>query len=171
MISMSLDTHAVRQLFPEGTEAHAQLRRSVIQNITKDLILKDTQNRVSTLIQEEIQNYPVDLPSVKEEVKNQMDKLLKDKGWSGIESTQLVREKIREEAEKVASNAIQNFLHDQTQRANKKLEAQIDRVIKMNEHKIDELIRARINNAWTSILDEAIKARINQVFPEVKDAN
>ncbi|ARW58055.1 hypothetical protein [Serratia phage X20] len=171
MISMSLDTHAVRQLFPEGTEARAQLRRSVIQNITKDLILKDTQNRVSTLIQEEIQNYPVDLPSVKEEVKNQMDKLLKDKGWSGIESTQLVREKIREEAEKVASNAIQTFLHEQTQRANKKLEAQIDRVIKMNEHKIDELIRARINNAWTSILDEAIKARINQVFPEVKDAN
>ncbi|BBC78135.1 Hypothetical protein KNT65_gp087 [Escherichia phage EcS1] len=168
MISMSLDTHAVRQLFPEGTEAQVNLRRSVIQNITKDLILKDTNNRVSTLIKEEIKAHPVDIPSVKDEVNKQMNKLLSDQGWKGIQASDIANFKIREEAEKIASNAIQDYLVDQAQRANKKLEHHILHVISQNENKIDELIRNRINNAWTTILDEAIKVRIAQVFPEVK---
>ena len=69
MIDIKLDTYAVRQLFPEGTAARAQLQQSVINNIVKEMVLKDSQNKLKQAVQSEIAIAAIDVPDVRAEVR------------------------------------------------------------------------------------------------------
>ena len=84
MIDIKLDTHAVRQLFPEGTEARAQLQQSVINNIVKEMVLKDSQNKLKQAVQSEVNIATVTIPDVRAEVKKQLQQMFHTRGWSDI---------------------------------------------------------------------------------------
>ncbi|MGC5352342.1 hypothetical protein ACPXAT_27300, partial [Klebsiella pneumoniae] len=65
LIDLKLDTNTIRQLFPEGTEIRAALQQSVIQNIVKEMVLKDSDNKIRKAVSQEIELLGARVPSVK----------------------------------------------------------------------------------------------------------
>jgi hypothetical protein len=167
MIDLKLDTHTIRQLFPEGTEIRSALQQSVIQNIVKELVLKDSDNKIRKAIEQEISLMGSRIPNVNAEVKHQLESFFVKKGWKDIESTLKLDEVMRKEAAQVASHAIQDQIVKIVKEATDKLENRIEETLKLTEKRWEDMIVSRINHNFGIILDKAIAKRIEAAFPEV----
>lgn len=167
MIDLKLDTHAVRQLFPEGSAMRVQLQQSVINNIVKESVLKDSDNKIREAVQSEVSLLGSRIPNVNAEVKSQLESLFTKRGWNKVDGTLQLDRQMREEAARIAENAVKDAITIMVEEASKKLERRIEDTIKMTEHRFEEMIVSRINANFGVIIDTVIAKRLSAAFPEV----
>lgn len=169
MIDLKLDTHAVRQLFPEGSEMRVALQQSVINNIAKEMVIKDSDNKIRQAVNQEVELLGARVPSVKNAVETEVKKFFEKRGWgSGYDSTFALDQAMRKEAQEMAERIVQDRIEKCIQDAVKKLENRIEDTMRMTEHRWDQLVTARINANFGSIIDKVIAERLAAAFPEVK---
>lgn len=168
MIGLKLDTQTIRQLFPEGSEMRVDLQRSVIDNVVKEMVLKDTDNKVRKSVAQEIELMGARIPSVKEAVETELKTFFTKRGWNGYDSTFDLDQAMRKEAQELAQNIIQDRITKCINDAVKKLERRIEETMQMTEARWEQMIVSRINTKFGGVLDKAIAARIAAAFPEVK---
>lgn len=166
MIEIKLDTHTVRQLFPEGTEARSQLQQSVISNIAKDLIVKDTGNKVRKLIQDEINAYGLVIPDVTSAVQAEMAKWFESRGY-GYEkhATEQLKGRLREAADREARATLDAVVNEVIKTATDKVLKDIEYKIAAAEQRIQKIIADRINTKFGEIIDQAVAEKIKTAFP------
>ena len=166
MIGIRLDTHAVRQLFPEGTEAYSQLQQSVISNIAKDLIVKDTGNKVRKLIQDEINAYGLVVPDVSTTVQKEVESWFSRRGYgSPYESSDVLKGRLREAADREARNAVDAIISDVIKTATDKAMKDIEYKIESATRRIEKIIVDRVNQSFASIIDQAVAEKIKKAIP------
>lgn len=168
LIDLKLDTNTIRQLFPEGTEIRSALQQSVIQNIVKEMVLKDSDNKIRKAVSQEIELLGARVPSVKAAVETELKTFFTKRGWNNYDSTFELDQAMRKEAIEVAQNIIQDKITKCIEEAAKKLENRIEDTLRMTEHRWEQMIVSRINNHFGNMLDKAIAERIAAAFPEVK---
>ncbi|WKV23427.1 hypothetical protein SEA1_gp0079 [Salmonella phage SEA1] len=168
MIDLKLDTHAVRQLFPEGSAMRVALQQSVINNIVKELVVKDSKNKITEAVKSEISFQGSNIPNVEDAVRVELKKFFERKGWKPEGTFELERV-MKEEAERVAHEQLLAALQKAADAAAKRMENYITDAIKINERQYEEMIVSRLNESFSEIIDKAIAAKLAQVFPvEVK---
>lgn len=166
MISIKLDTYAVRQLFPEGTEAYSQLQQSVISNIAKDLIIKDTGNKVRKLIQDEINAYGLVVPDVSTAVQKEVESWFSRRGYGApYETSSVLKDRLREAADREARNAVDAIISDVIKTATDKAMKDIEYKIESATRRIEKIIVDRVNQNFASIIDQAVAEKIKKAFP------
>lgn len=166
MIDIKLYTNAVRQLFPEGTVARSQLQQSVIANIAKDLIVKDTGNNVRKIIQEEINAYGLIIPDVTPAVQAEMAKWFesRDYGYEKHATEELkgrLQEAANREARATIDAIVQELIKTATDNAMKNLEYKIEAATR----RIEQIIVDRVNKSFASIIDQAVAEKIKKAIP------
>lgn len=167
LIDLKLDTHTVRNLFPEGTEMRAALQQSVIKNIVKEMVVKDSNNKIREAVYKEIEELGDCVPSVKEAVKTELDKFFVKRGWGGYGSTPELESAMKQRAIETAQCIIQEKISSLINEAAKKLELRIEETLKMSEYRWDQMVTKRINEKFGESLDKAIAVRLAKAFPEV----
>lgn len=166
MIDIKLDTHAVRQLFPEGTTARSQLQQSVISNIAKDLIVKDTGNKVRKLIQDEINAYGLVVPDVSTAVQKEVEAWFSRRGYGApYETSEVLKGRLREAADREARNAVDAIISDVIKTATDKAMKDIEYKIEYATRRIEKVIVDRVNQNFASIIDQAVAEKIKKAFP------
>lgn len=166
MIAIKLDTHAVRQLFPEGTQAYVDLQQAVIGNIAKDLIVKDTGNNLRKAVHEAIQEHAITIPSVKEFVNAELLKWLNSRGWGYEEvGSEYLNQELRKVAESQASLVINDIISDVIKVATDKAMKDIEYKIEAATQRIEKIIVDRVNQSFASIIDQAVAEKIKKAIP------
>lgn len=167
MIDIKLDTNAVRQLFPEGTEARSQLQQSVISNIAKDLIVKDTGNKVRKLIQDEINAYGLVVPDVSPVVQKEVESWFSRRGYGSVQydTSDVLKGRLREAADREARNAIDGIISDVIKNATDKAMKDIEYKIESATRRIEKIIVDRVNQSFASIIDQAVAEKIKKAIP------
>ena len=170
MINLKLDTQTVRNLFPEGSEMRAALQQSVINNVVKEMVLKDSNNKITEAVKSQIALQGARIPNVEAAVREELKKFFERKGWNEVEGTFELERVMQVEAERIARDQLRNALQDVADAATKRMERYIADAIKINERKYEDMIISRLNNGFGEIIDKAIAAKLAQVFPvEVKN--
>ncbi|QQG32161.1 hypothetical protein CkP1_0080 [Citrobacter phage CkP1] len=170
MINLKLDTQTVRNLFPEGSEMRAALQQSVINNVVKEMVLKDSNNKITEAVKSQIALQGSRIPNVEAAVREELKKFFERKGWNEVEGTFELERVMQVEAERIARDQLRNALQDVADAAAKRMEGYIADAIKINERKYEDMIISRLNNGFGEIIDKAIAAKLAQVFPvEVKN--
>lgn len=169
LIDLKLDTHTVRSLFPEGTEMRAALQQSVIKNIVKEMVVKDSNNKIREAVYKEIEELGDCVPSVKDAVKQELNKFFVKRGWgsNGYGSTPELESAMKQRAIETAQCIIQEKISSLINEAAKKLELRIEETLKMSEYRWDQMVTKRINERFGESLDKAIAVRLAKAFPEV----
>ncbi|UFK27203.1 hypothetical protein LG358_00182 [Escherichia phage UoN_LG358_1] len=168
MIDLKLDTHAVRQLFPEGSAMRVALQQSVINNIVKELVVKDSKNKITEAVKSEIAFQGSNIPNVEDAVRKELEKFFERNGWN-VKGTVELKRVMKEEAERIAHEQLLDSLVSSVDAAAKRMENYIADAIKINERQYEEMIVSRLNESFSEIIDKAIAAKLAQVFPvEVK---
>lgn len=165
MIDIKLDTHAVRQLFPEGTTARAQLQQSVINNIVKEMVLKNSENKIKEAVQKEVSNTAVTIPDVRAEVKKQVQQMFHTRGWNDMSATEELSYKMREAANRCASNAIDDMIKETIDSAIKSAEGKIKLAMQSANLRIQEIITRAMNKDFSDQINAAIAAKLAEHFP------
>ena len=165
MIDIKLDTHAVRQLFPEGTSARANLQTSVINNIVKEMVLKDTNNKLREAVQQEVSLQAARIPNVNAAVKEELKKFFEKKGWREQQGTFELDRVMSEEAGRVAREQVRLALHAESEKAYKAMQERIEHAIKVEAQRYEEMIVSRLNRNFGDIIDKAIAAKLASIFP------
>lgn len=165
MIDIKLDTHAVRQLFPEGTEARAQLQQSVINNIVKEMVLKDSQNKIKQAVQQEISSASITIPDVRSEVKKQVQSMFHTRGWNDMSATEDMSLMMRNAAQSCAKNAIDTMISETIDSAINQAEGRIKLSIDSANRRIQEIIVNAMNKNFSDQINAAIAAKLAQHFP------
>ena len=166
MIDIKLDTNAVRQLFPEGTVARSQLQQSVIANIAKDLIVKDTGNNVRKIIQEEINAYGLIIPDVTPTVQAEMAKWFESRGY-GYEkhATEELKGRLQEAANREARATIDAIVHELIKTATDNAMKNLEYKIEAATQRIEQIIVDRVNKSFASIIDQVVAEKIKKAIP------
>ncbi len=128
MIDLKLDTNAVMKLF-DTEEARVNLQQAVINNVVKELVLKNSKNKVRETIQKEISLVGARLPDVQPMVKEQLKYFFESKGWNKVQGTFELERIMREEANRIASTQVLEAVNAQVDKAMKDLEYKIDQVL------------------------------------------
>ena len=175
MIQLKLDTQALNNLFPEGTQARLDLQASVIKNIVSSVVGK----RVS----EEVENMVISHVNAMMPANHEIEKIVhkefanyiqKRYAYSNVfESNsggiRQIKEVIENGVKSQCAGLIDSIKLDAINSATENLkadeEAFIARVTKNLEVTVRKEIVARVNAEFPQLIDEAIKARL---FPEAK---
>lgn len=165
MIDIKLDTYAVRQLFPEGTTARAQLQQSVINNIVKEMMLKDSQNKLKQAVQSEIAIAAIDVPDVRAEVRKQLNELFHSRGWNDTSAKPEMSQKMRNAAQASAKEAIDEMVRQTIEDAAKAAEGRIKMTIESANRRIQEIIVQAMNKNFADQINAAIAAKLEEHFP------
>ena len=165
MIDLKLDTHAVRQLFPEGTPARANLQTSVINNIVKEMVIKDTNNKLREAVQQEVSLQAARIPNVNAAVKEELLKFFEKKGWRDQQGTLELDRVMREEAGRIARQQVRLALHEESEKAYKSMQDRIEQAINIESKRYEEMIVSRVNRNFGDIIDKAIAAKLASIFP------
>lgn len=165
MIDIKLDTYAVRQLFPEGTTARAQLQQSVINNIVKEMVLKDSQNKLKQAVQSEVNIATVTIPDVRAEVKKQLQQMFHTRGWSDISAKEEMSHMMRNATQSCAKNAIDDMVRQTIDDAVKQAEGRIKMSIESANRRIQEIIVNAMNKNFSDQINAAIAAKLAEHFP------
>lgn len=164
-MNIKLDTHAVRQLFPEGTEARAQLQQSVINNVVKEMVLKDSDNAVRKQVQAEINLLGARIPDVTQAVKAQLNSFFTKKGWEGFQTTVEFDAHVRKEAEREVQIAVGNVIQNLVKKATANIEQQVTLAVEASARRAHQVVVDQINHNFKEIMNKAIQAKINEAFP------
>lgn len=164
-MNIKLDTHAVRQLFPEGTEARAQLQQSVINNVVKEMVLKDSNNKIREKIQAEINLLGARIPDVAQAVKTQLNSFFTKKGWEGFQSTLEFDAHVRKEAERQVQIAVGDVIQRLVKKATENIERQVTLAVESSAQRAQQVVVDQINHNFKEIMNKAIQAKINEAFP------
>lgn len=167
MVSIKLDTYAVRQLFPEGTQAYVDLQQSVISNIAKDLIIKDTGNKVCKLIQDEINAYGLVVPDVSDIVKKEVDTWFESRGYGSVyyNVSNVFKGRMQEAADREARATIDAVISDVIKTATDRAMKDIEYKIEAATQRIEKIIVDRVNQSFASIIDQAVAEKIKKAIP------
>lgn len=166
MIDLKLDTHAVLKLF-DTEEARANLQQSVINNVVKELVLKNSKNKVQETIQKEISLVGARLPDVNVAVREQMDQFFAKKGWNEIEGTLALDTKMREAANRIAYERVMEAINKQVEDSVANLEKRIQYALQVSQDRMETMIQTALAERFTKSLDKAIAQRLKSVFPGV----
>lgn len=165
-IGVKLDTNAVRAMFPEGTKAYADLQQSVINNIVRERVYKDADDAIKKAIDEQIKLATARVPDVKELVNETVESFFERKGWSGYVKTKMdLDSQMNSAAKRLADNIINTRVNEFVEDAMKRINYRLEEVIKMNTHRFDTVLAARLNSSFGEIMDKAIAAKLAEVFP------
>lgn len=166
MIDIKLDTHAVRQIFPEGTAARAQLQQSVINNIVKEMVIKDSDNTLKKAITAEIALQTARVPDVKIEVQTELNKLFERKGYGyGYKARDQLHREMETAAKELASQKVNEMINEVIEEAMKKAERRIQDSMDIASHKIQQILVEGLNKHFGTLLEDAIAHRIKDIFP------
>lgn len=159
MIDLKLDTNAVMKLF-DTAEARVNLQQAVINNVVKELVLKNSKNKVQQTIQQEISLVGARLPDVAVPVREEMTKFFKKKGWDNIESTVELDRMMKEAANKLANEKVVTAVQAHIDQAMEDLKSKVEYMLKVTEVQFKELIERQLNNVFTCALNAAIAKRL-----------
>ncbi|WPJ56286.1 hypothetical protein RCIP0102_00176 [Klebsiella phage RCIP0102] len=165
MIDIKLDTYAVRQLFPEGTEARAQLQQSVINNIVKEMVLKNSENKIKEAVASEVATSAVTIPNVRREVKSQVEKMFHTRGWNDMSATEELSHKMRLAADAAANEAINTMIREMIDSAIASAETRIKRHLDAANDRIQQIMISAINTNFKQQVNEVIAAKFAEHFP------
>lgn len=166
MIDLKLDTNAVLKLF-DTEEARVNLQQAVINNVVKELVLKNSKNKVQETIQKEISLVGARLPDVQPMVKEQLKKFFESKGWNKVEGTFELERIMREEANRIAYTQVVEAVNAQVDKAMQDLSYKINQTLQMSEARMEEMVSKRLIASFGSVIDKVIAERLKSVFPEV----
>ncbi len=166
MIDLKLDTNAVMKLF-DTEEARVNLQQAVINNVVKELVLKNSKNKVQETIQKEISLVGARLPDVQPMVKEQLKKFFESKGWNKVEGTFELERIMQEEANRIAYTQVVEAVNKQVDKAMQDLSYKINQTLQMSEARMEEMVSKRLIASFGSVIDKVIAERLKTVFPEV----
>lgn len=166
MIDLKLDTNAVMKLF-DTEEARVNLQQAVINNVVKELVLKNSKNKVQETIQKEISLVGARLPDVQPMVKEQLKKFFESKGWNKVEGTFELERIMREEANRIAYTQVVEAVNAQVDKAMQDLSYKINQTLQMSEVRMEEMVSKRLIASFGSVIDKVIAERLKTAFPEV----
>ena len=157
MIQLKLDTQALNNLFPEGTQARMDLQAAVIKNVVDSVIGKRVTEEIEKIVHKEFADYIQKRYAYSD---------IFDINSGGIRQ---IKELITTNVKKQCADLLDSIKLDAINSATTNLkadeEAFIARVTKNLEVTVRQEIVKRVNNEFPQLIDEAIKARL---FPEAK---
>lgn len=175
MIQLKLDTQALNNLFPEGTQARMDLQAAVIKNVVDSVIGKRVTEEIENMVIKHVNlMMPANHEIEKIVHKEFADYIQKRYAYSDVFDInscgiRQIKELIKTNVEKQCADLLDSIKLEAINSATTNLkadeEAFIARVTKNLEVTVRQEIVKRVNNEFPQIIDEAIKARL---FPEAK---
>lgn len=175
MIQLKLDTQALNNLFPEGTQARLDLQAAVIKNVVDSVIGKRVTEEVEHMVIRHVDAMmPANHEIEKIVQKEFADYIQKRYAYSNVfESNsggiRQIKEVIENGVKSQCANLLDSIKTEAINSATENLkadeEAFIARVTTNLEVTVRKEIVKRVNAEFPQIIDEAIKARL---FPEAK---
>lgn len=159
MIDLKLDTNAVMKLF-DTPEARVNLQQAVINNVVKELVLKNSKNKVQETIQKEISLVGARLPDVAEPVREEMAKFFKKKGWDDVTGTIELDNRMRQAASKLANERVVEAVQEHIDDAMEQLKSKVDYMLKISEQQMTDIVERQLNKVFTCALNKAIATRL-----------
>lgn len=166
MIDLKLDTHAVLKLF-DTEEARANLQQSVINNVVKELVLKNSKNKVQETIQKEISLVGARLPDVSPMVKEELERFFTKKGWNEAQGTLALDKMMRDAAARLARDRVLETITTLVDENIAELQERIERTLKLSEERMESMISTALQNRFDKALNAAIAQRVKFLFPGV----
>lgn len=175
MIQLKLDTQALNNLFPEGTQARMDLQAAVIKNVVDSVIGKKVSEEIENMVIKHVNlMMPANHEIEKIVHKEFADYIQKRYAYSDVfdinsGGIRKIKELITTNVKQQCADLLDSIKLDAIDSATAKLkadeEAFIARVTTNLEVTVRKEIVKRVNNEFPQIIDEAIKARL---FPEAK---
>lgn len=159
MIDLKLDTNAVMKLF-DTDAARVNLQQAVINNVVKELVLKNSKNKVQETIQKEISLVGARLPDVSEPVREEMAKFFKKKGWDDVEGTIELDNRMRIAASRLANERVVAAVQEHIDGVMEQLKTKVDYMLKINEAAMADIVERQLNKVFTCALNAAIANRL-----------
>lgn len=164
MTTITLDTNALNALFPEGSQSRVDLRQAVIQNFVDRNFIRVGNEELKKMVKDEVINRTRELPSVKDEVDDQLKKMFLHKGWNNIDTSpefrndlrKIVEVKAREDIDEMVNKAVESGIKSSEIR----IQQTIDRSVKVAEEKFIEMVSRRLVTTWSKVVDGAIKMKL-----------
>ena len=175
MIQLKLDTQALNNLFPEGTQARMDLQAAVIKNVVDSVIGKRVTEEIENMVIKHVNlMMPANHEIEKIVHKEFADYIQKRYAYSNVfeinsggirQIKELISEHVKKQCADLLDSIKLEAINDATKNLKADEEAFMARVTKNLEVTVRQEIVKRVNNEFPQIIDEAIKARL---FPEAK---
>ncbi|AFC22358.1 hypothetical protein GAP161_248 [Cronobacter phage vB_CsaM_GAP161] len=175
MIQLKLDTQALNNLFPEGTQARMDLQAAVIKNVVDSVIGKRVTEEIENMVIKHVNlMMPANHEIEKIVHKEFADYIQKRYAYSNVfdinsggirQIKELISEHVKKQCNDLLDSIKLEAINDATKNLKADEEAFMARVTKNLEVTVRQEIVKRVNNEFPQIIDEAIKARL---FPEAK---
>ncbi|WP_349043929.1 hypothetical protein [Brucella melitensis] len=175
MIQLKLDTQALNNLFPEGTQARMDLQAAVIKNVVDSVIGKRVTEEIENMVIKHVNlMMPANHEIEKIVHKEFADYIQKRYAYSNVfdinsggirQIKELITTNVKKQCADLLDSIKLEAINDATKNLKADEEAFMARVTKNLEVAVRQEIVKRVNNEFPQIIDEAIKARL---FPEAK---
>lgn len=169
-MQIKLDTNALMNLFPEGTQARVELQAAVIKNVVDSVIGKRVSEEIELMV---VRHVNASMPSnadIEKLVQKQFaDYIQKRYAYSDVfESNsggiRKIKELIENGVKLQCGDLVENIQREAIKQAADNVkddeEAFIARVTKNLEMQVRQEIVKRVNAEFPQLIDEAIKARL-----------
>lgn len=175
MIQLKLDTQALNNLFPEGTQARMDLQAAVIKNVVDSVIGKRVTEEIENMVIKHVNAMmPANHEIEKIVHKEFADYIQKRYAYSNVfeinsggirQIKELISENVKTQCAALLDSIKLEAINHASENLKADEEAFIARVTKNLEVTVRKEIVGRVNAEFPQIIDEAIKARL---FPEAK---
>lgn len=175
MIQLKLDTQALNNLFPEGTQARMDLQAAVIKNVVDSVIGKRVTEEIENMVIKHVNlMMPANHEIEKIVHKEFADYIQKRYAYSDVfdinsggirQIKELITKNVKQQCADLLDSIKLEAINDATKNLKADEEAFMARVTKNLEATVRQEIVKRVNSEFPQIIDEAIKARL---FPEAK---
>lgn len=175
MIQLKLDTQALNNLFPEGTQARMDLQAAVIKNVVDSVIGKRVTEEIENMVIKHVNlMMPANHEIEKIVHKEFADYIQKRYAYSDVfdinsggirQIKELITKNVKQQCADLLDSIKLEAINSATTNLKADEEAFMARVTKNLEATVRQEIVKRVNSEFPQIIDEAIKARL---FPEAK---
>ena len=155
IIKLALDINALRELFPEGSQAQLDLRNAVIQNALGQKIRVELNQEITQCIHKEIQS--LNLPNLEERTRIQLEEYF-ERHYGALKltsgHTKSLREKIANFVEEDAKSQLQQIIYDT--------------LSKVRADMLEKAVKA-VDTRWKHWEETARVAAVKMVDTEMQD--
>lgn len=163
-IQIKLDAHALRELFPEGSEARVILARSVVEEIVKSLKGKT----ISSVTADVLAEMKPHLEEIKREMVNHVGTLVTGGHWNKVltdEAKQMIKNNaklfIDDQVTNLVLSSVGDYISDK-EKVDNRIEHIISQKMALTDqfinHRVNQLILNRVNIALSAIQPVSIDA-------------
>lgn len=149
-ITLKIDTQALRELFPEGSEVRLDLQRAVLANFTREV----TGRALTSELRQEITDISREAATSKEARAAVAELVSSPTSWSAVMLTSRAREIVKTQAINEARDAIGEYFADEARKA-------IESALGEFEQRINPLIDRNTKAAVAKFERDAVSGRIN----------